>query len=169
MAGVIYDPVRDEMFTAILGQGAYLNGERIAVSESRELSRCLLSFDLGYVDEKAGLALDMVRSLWPGMYSIRMMGTAGLGLAYAASGRVDLFFHHSLSPWDLATGLLLIREAGGVVVDRQGATAGLSQSQRQSAPTPPWSERVPERHRRPRLAHGVLNLRGPCALLCALS
>ena len=99
--------------------------ERIAVSESRELSRCLLSFDLGYVDEKAGLALDMVRSLWPGMYSIRMMGTAGLGLAYAASGRVDLFFHHSLSPWDLATGLLLIREAGGVVVDRQGATAGL--------------------------------------------
>ncbi len=125
VAGVIYDPVRDEMFTAVLGQGAYMNGERIGVSESRELSRCLLSFDLGYVDEKAGLALDMVRSLWPGMYSIRMMGTAGLGLAYAASGRVDLFFHHSLSPWDLATGLLLIREAGGVVVDRQGATAGL--------------------------------------------
>ena len=125
VAGVIYDPVRDEMFSAALGQGAYMNGKRIGVSESRELSRCLLSFDLGYVDEKAGLALDMVRSLWPGMYSIRMMGTAGLGLAYAASGRVDLFFHHSLSPWDLATGLLLIREAGGVVVDRQGAAAGL--------------------------------------------
>ena len=67
----------------------------------------------------------MVRSLWPGMYSIRMMGTAGLGLAYAASGRVDLFFHHSLSPWDLATGLLLLREAGGDVVDRQGNRAGL--------------------------------------------
>ena len=125
VAGVIYDPVRDEMFSASLGQGAFMNGERISVSETTELSRCLLSFDLGYVDEKAGLALDMVRSLWPGMYSIRMMGTAGLGLAYAASGRVDLFFHHSLSPWDLATGLLLIREAGGVVVDRQGATAGL--------------------------------------------
>ena len=125
VAGVIYDPVREEMFSAALGQGAFLNGEPITVSETTELSRCLLSFDLGYVDEKAGLALDMVRSLWPGMYSIRMMGTAGLGLAYAASGRVDLFFHHSLSPWDLATGLLLIREAGGDVVDRQGNPAGL--------------------------------------------
>ncbi len=125
VAGVIYDPVREEMFSAALGQGAFLNGEPITVSETTELSRCLLSFDLGYVDEKAGLALDMVRSLWPGMYSIRMMGTAGLGLAYAASGRVDLFFHHSLSPWDLATGLLLIREAGGDVVDRQGNRAGL--------------------------------------------
>ena len=125
VAGVIYDPVRDEMFSAAKGEGAFLNGDRIRVSESEELSRCLLSFDLGYVDEKAGLALDMIRSLWPGMYSVRMMGTAGLGLAYAASGRVDLFFHHSLSPWDLATGLLLVREAGGVVTDRQGTPADL--------------------------------------------
>ena len=125
VAGVIYDPVRDEMFSAAKGQGAFLNGERIEVSKSEELSRCLLSFDLGYVDEKAGLALDMIRSLWPRMYSVRMMGTAGLGLAYAASGRVDLFFHHSLSPWDLATGLLLVREAGGVVTDRQGEPATL--------------------------------------------
>ena len=125
VAGVIYDPVREEMFSTAVGQGAHMNGEPISVSESTELSRSLLSFDLGYVDEKAGLALDMVRSLWPGMYSIRMMGTAGLGLAYAASGRVDLFFHHSLSPWDLATGLLLLREAGGDVVDRQGNRAGL--------------------------------------------
>ena len=125
VAGVIYDPVREEMFSTALGQGAHMNGEPISVSDSTELSRSLLSFDLGYVDEKAGLALDMVRSLWPGMYSIRMMGTAGLGLAYAASGRVDLFFHHSLSPWDLATGLLLLREAGGDVVDRQGNKAGL--------------------------------------------
>ncbi len=125
VAGVIYDPVREEMFSTAVGQGAHMNGKPISVSESTELSRSLLSFDLGYVDEKAGLALDMVRSLWPGMYSIRMMGTAGLGLAYAASGRVDLFFHHSLSPWDLATGLLLLREAGGDVVDRQGNRAGL--------------------------------------------
>ena len=125
ITGVIYDPVREETFTAAQGQGAFLNGSPITVSETTELSRCLLSFDLGYVDEKAGLALDMVRSLWPGMYSMRMMGTAGLGLAYAASGRVDLFFHHSLAPWDLATGLLLVREAGGVVADRQGADAGL--------------------------------------------
>lgn len=125
VAGVVYDPVREETFTAALGQGAFLNGDPISVTETGELSRSLLSFDLGYVDEKAGLALDMLRSLWPGMYSVRLMGSAGLGLAYAASGRVDLFFHHSLSPWDVAAGLIIAREAGGEVVDRQGNRAGL--------------------------------------------
>ncbi len=124
-AGVVYDPVREETFTAAKGQGAFLNGAPINVSETTEIARSLLSFDLGYVDEKAGLAIDMLRSLWPGMYSVRMMGSAGLGLAYAASGRVDLFFHHSLSPWDVAAGLVLAEEAGGRVVDRQGNKAGL--------------------------------------------
>ena len=125
VAGVVYDPVREETFTAAKGQGAFLNGAPISVSETTEIARSLLSFDLGYVDEKAGLAIDMLRSLWPGMYSVRMMGSAGLGLAYAASGRVDLFFHHSLSPWDVAAGLVLAQEAGGRVVDRQGNKAGL--------------------------------------------
>ncbi len=125
IAGVVYDPVREETFTAALGQGAFLNGSPISVTETTELSRSLLSFDLGYVDEKAGLAIDLLRSLWPGMYSVRLMGSAGLGVAYAASGRVDLFFHHSLSPWDIAAGLILAQEAGGRVVDRQGNDAGL--------------------------------------------
>lgn len=125
IAGVVYDPIREETFTAAKGQGAFLNGAPITVSETTEIARSLLSFDLGYVDEKAGLAIDMLRSLWPGMYSVRMMGSAGLGLAYAASGRVDLFFHHSLSPWDVAAGLVLAQEAGGRVVDRQGNKAGL--------------------------------------------
>lgn len=125
VAGVVYDPVREDTFTAAKGQGAFLNGAPITVSETTEIARSLLSFDLGYVDEKAGLAIDMLRSLWPGMYSVRMMGSAGLGLAYAASGRVDLFFHHSLSPWDVAAGLVLAEEAGGRVVDRQGNKAGL--------------------------------------------
>ena len=125
VAGVIYDPVREETFTASRGQGAFLNGAPISVTDTTELSRSLLSCDLGYVDEKAGLALDMLRSLWPGMYSVRLMGSAGLGVAYAASGRVDLFFHHSLSPWDIAAGLILAKEAGGRIVDRQGNDAGL--------------------------------------------
>ena len=125
IAGVIYDPMREETFTAAAGQGAFLNGQPIAVSAAAELSRSLLSCDLGYVDEKAALALDMLRSLWPGLYSVRLMGSAGLGVAYAAAGRVDLFFHHSLSPWDIAAGLILAQEAGGIIVDRHGAKAGL--------------------------------------------
>ena len=123
--GVTYDPVRDELFTAERSRGAFRNGSPISVSGREEIDQALLGFDLGYVDEKAGLALDMIRALWPGMQSIRLMGSAALGLAYAAAGRVDLYFHHALSPWDVASGLLLVQEAGGVVVDRQGQPAGL--------------------------------------------
>ena len=125
VAGLTYDPVREEMFTAIKGQGAFLNDTQIHASETTELSRSLLCCDLGYVDEKAGLAMDMIRSLWPGMYSVRFMGSSGLGLAYAAAGRVDLYFHHSLMPWDLASGLVLAQEAGAKIVDRQGGPGDL--------------------------------------------
>ncbi len=123
--GVTYDPMREEIFTAQVGQGAFLNGERVSVSRNRELSESVLSLDLGYVDESAGMAIDLIRSLWPGMISLRLMGSSALGMAYAAAGRVDLYFHHSLSPWDVAAGQIQVREAGGAVVDRQGQPANL--------------------------------------------
>jgi len=123
--GVTYDPMREELFTAQRGKGAFMNGIPISVSKKAELAEALLAFDLGYLDEAAGLALDMVRALWPGMQSMRLMGSSALGLAYAAAGRVDLYFHHSLAPWDVASGLVLVREAGGLVVDRQGHPGGL--------------------------------------------
>ena len=123
--GVTYDPIKEETFTAQLGQGAHLNGEPMAVSTRQEVPDCVLGFDLGYVDQKAGTALDMIRYLWPGFQTMRLMGSSALGMAYAAAGRVDLYFHHSLSPWDSACGLLLAREAGGNVVDRQGRDANL--------------------------------------------
>ena len=123
--GVTYDPIKEETFTAQLGQGAFLNGEPMAVSTRQDIPDCVLGFDLGYVDQKAGTALDMIRSLWPGFQTMRLMGSSALGMAYAAAGRIDLYFHHSLSPWDSASGLLLAREAGGNVVDRQGQDADL--------------------------------------------
>ena len=125
IVGVTYDPVREELFTAQRGKGAFLNGERLSVSENRELSQSLLGCDLGYVDEKAGLAIDLIRSLWPGMLSLRLMGSSALGVAYAAAGKLDLYFHHSLSPWDIAAGLVLVEEAGGTIVDKQGRPANL--------------------------------------------
>lgn len=124
--GVTYDPVREETWTAQLGCGAFLNGQPISVSKTEEISQSLLGCDLGYVDERAGHAIDLIRSLWPGMLTMRLMGSAALGLAYAAAGRLDLYFHHSLAPWDIASGLVLAREAGGAVVDRQGQPAGLN-------------------------------------------
>ena len=125
VVGVTYDPIKEETFTAESGRGAFLNGTPISVSERLEILNCVLGFDLGYVDQKAGTALDMIRFLWPGFQTMRLMGSSALGMAYAAAGRIDLYFHHSLSPWDSASGLLLAREAGGNVVDRQGNDANL--------------------------------------------
>ena len=133
--GVTYDPIREELFTAEKGNGAYLNGDPISVSQSREIPQCLLGFDMGYVDEKAVMALDMVKALWPGVQSIRIMGSSALGLAYAACGRLDIYFHHHLYPWDIASGLLLVSEASGSVLDRHGDPASLeSQSVIASSP-----------------------------------
>ena len=123
--GVTYDPIKEETFTAQQGQGAWLNGEPISVSDREEIPQCVLGFDLGYFDDKAATALDMIRILWPGFQTMRLLGSSALGMAYAAAGRLDLYFHHSLSPWDSASGLLLAREAGGNVVDRQGQDANL--------------------------------------------
>ena len=162
VAGVIYDPVRDEMFSAAKGEGAFLNGDRIRVSESEELSRCLLSFDLGYVDEKAGLALDMIRSLWPGMYSVRMMGTAGLGLAYAASGRVDPF----LPPLLVALGLGHRPLAGAGsrrCGDRPPGYAGRPIQPQRYLFQRSIGRGIPQGHRRSALADGGVGGRPPKA------
>lgn len=123
--GVTYDPIKEETFTAQQGQGASLNGEPMSVSDRQDIPQCVLGFDLGYYDDKAATALDMIRFLWPGFQTMRLMGSSALGMAYAAAGRLDLYFHHSLSPWDSASGLLLARESGGNVVDRQGKNADL--------------------------------------------
>lgn len=125
LLGLTYDPVRDELFHAEAGQGATLNGERISVSSTESLEMSVLGFDMGYVDQQATWLLEMVQGLWPGMQAIRVMGSAALGLAYAAAGRIDIYTHHHLGPWDLAPGLLLVREAGGVVTDLQGPPATL--------------------------------------------
>ena len=125
VCGVTYDPIRDEIFTAELGKGAYLNGSPIHVSQQKIISESVLGFDMGYVGYKAGLALDLVRHLWPNMQGVRLMGSSALGLAYAAADRLDIYFHHSLSPWDIASGLLIVQEAGGIVTDKQGQPANL--------------------------------------------
>ena len=125
LLGLTYDPVRQEMFQAVKGGGAFLNGSPMHVSSKTELEEALLSYDLGYVDEKASRAIELVLHLWPNIQGTRMMGSAGLGLAYAACGRVDMYFHHHLSPWDLAPSLVLVPEAGGVVTDKYETPASL--------------------------------------------
>ncbi len=118
VAGVTYDPVRDEMFAAQRGRGATLNGEPMQVSDRQQIDEAVLGFDLGYNFDQAKLLLEMAGGIWPQVQAYRLMGSSAMSLAYAACGRIDLYFHHSLSAWDIASGILLAREAGGQVLDR---------------------------------------------------
>ena len=125
LVGVNHDPVRGETFEAERGRGAFLNGEPIRVSEKSAIEECVLGMDLSYNNEGAINGLDVVRSIWPGMQTARVMGSSALGISYAAAGRTDLYFHHQLEPWDQVAGLLLVEEAGGLITDRRGVRAGL--------------------------------------------
>ena len=123
--GLTYDPVREEMFQAVKGFGAKLNGLSISASSKLHLDEAVLSFDLGSVSSSSAAAMEMVLNLWGKVQATRIMGSAALGLAYAAAGRVDIYFHHKLEPWDVASGILLVREGGGEITDKFGNQAGV--------------------------------------------
>jgi len=121
VAGVIYDPTRDEMFWAEKGIGAYLNDRRLRVSGRRRLGEALIATGIpfrehgNHPDYLAGLAAIMAETS-----GVRRFGSAALDLAYVAAGRYDGFWEVGLQPWDIAAGLLLVREAGGYVTDFAG-------------------------------------------------
>ena len=123
--GITLDPMRNELFHAVKSRQAYLNQKLIKVSSKEKLEGALIGYDLGYSDEKAKTAIEMILHLWSSIRSTRMMGSAALGLAYVACGRTDLYFHHHLSQWDLAAALVIVSEAKGVTSDRQGQPASL--------------------------------------------
>jgi fructose-1,6-bisphosphatase/inositol monophosphatase family enzyme len=125
LLALTFEPVRGEEFLAQRGGGATLNGRPMRASTKESVLASVLAVDMGYDDERAARALSLVGELWPGMQSLRVIGSAALGLAYAACGRFDLFVHHMLYPWDIAAGILLVREAGGLVTDRDGGPIGI--------------------------------------------
>ena len=125
LLGVTYDPIRDELFHTAKGEGAFLNGKRLSVTGRTSVAESLLGFDMSAMDDKAVHALKLVQGLWPGLQGVRVMGSATLGLAYTAAGRLDIYFHHTVAPWDVAAGILMVQEAGGVVCDHHGGPASL--------------------------------------------
>ncbi len=112
-----------ETFFAQKGGGLTVNGESARVSGSPSLKQSVLGMDLGYDDERAARLISVLAGLWPGVQSVRIMGSAALGLAYAACGRYDLFVHRFLYPWDVAAGIILVGEGGGLVLDEDGGRA----------------------------------------------
>ena len=117
---VTHDPNQGETFWAERGGGAWVNERPARASDKPTVLASVLGVDLGYDDRRGLAALRLVQELFPGVQSIRIPGSAALGLAYAACGRYDLFLHHYLFPWDIAAGILLVREAGGTITDREG-------------------------------------------------
>ena len=118
---VIFDPMRDELFTASRGCGAQLNDRRIRVSAVSVLESALLGTGFPYKSmDHLDVWINIFRTLLPLTSGVRRAGSAALDLAYVASGRLDGFWEIGLSPWDMAAGCLLIQEAGGLVSDFAG-------------------------------------------------
>ena len=119
--GVVYDPLKQELFTASRGSGASLNGRRIRVSGLRDLRGALLGTGIPYrEDQDLARFLETLRVLVPGTAGVRRAGSAALDLAYVAAGRLDGFWEFGLNVWDMAAGCLLVQEAGGVASDLRG-------------------------------------------------
>ena len=121
VAGLIYNPVMDELYTAEKGKGAFLNDRRIRVANRRKLDDCVVGTGIPY--HRSGghdTFMEELARIMPKTAGIRRCGAAAIDLAWVAAGRFDGFWERKLSPWDMAAGALMVREAGGFVSDAEG-------------------------------------------------
>jgi myo-inositol-1(or 4)-monophosphatase len=120
VAAVVYDPMRDELFSAEKGKGAWLNGKRIRASRTPELAEALVA--TGFPSQKRHLSpnIHFYQEFTLRSHGVRRAGSAALDLTYVASGRLDAFWEFNLNPWDTAAGILLVEEAGGKVTSFSG-------------------------------------------------
>jgi myo-inositol-1(or 4)-monophosphatase len=124
IAGVVFDPNADELYTAERGSGAYVNGERIRVSETTELIRSLLITGFPYdIHTNPDHTIERFIDFLNEAQAIRRLGSAAIDLCYIAAGRGDAFWESNIKPWDIAAGILLIEEAGGTVTNFEGHPA----------------------------------------------
>jgi myo-inositol-1(or 4)-monophosphatase len=120
LVGVIYDPMEDELFQAVAGQGAFLNETRIQVSSTGDLESAIIAVDWSHHPEQRQLTLDMIQKVAHQVQTLRAIGSAALTMAWVAAGRLDGYFNYNLKPWDVAAAQLLITEAGGALVSIHG-------------------------------------------------
>ena len=123
--GLTYDALLREEFLAVRGRGLRVNGRPAAASAKQRVADSVVCFDTSFHDTRGRRVLEMMLALWPGVQAMRIVGSAALGLAYAACGRFDLYTQPSLQPWDIVASLLQVEEAGGRISDRDGAPATL--------------------------------------------
>nr|CAA6807691.1 MAG: Inositol-1-monophosphatase (EC [uncultured Thiotrichaceae bacterium] len=126
LLGVVYDPVKDEMFAAARGDGALMNNRKLRVSQKVGLKNTLLGTGVAFrKDQSLDLSLASMSALLPGTDGVRRLGAASLDLAYVAAGRFDGFWEFGLKEWDVAAGALIVQEAGGLVGDVRGGNTHL--------------------------------------------
>ncbi len=126
LLGVTYDPNRDWCLAGGRGLGLTANGRAVGATAAPDLASSLVVVDLGHDDDRAAATLDRMRGLWPGVQGYRVVGSAALGLAWAAAGLCDLMVHGSVWPWDIAAALAMVPAGGGVLLDADGAPATLA-------------------------------------------
>lgn len=122
IAGVVYDPTREELYTVERGAGAFLNGKRISVSKNATLSESLLATGFPPFDSNHDLNAQLFFRFTVLSHGVRRPGSAALDLCYVAAGRFDGYWELKLNPWDKAAGTLLVAEAGGKVTDLAGGS-----------------------------------------------
>ena len=140
LVGAIFDPLRQECFTAAKGHGAWLNGRELRVSRAEQLSQAMVAVGLPYDLHRHSPDLLAMIEAAPRCQSMRRAGSASLSLAYLAAGRIDGFWCFSTKVWDVAAGVLMIREAGGVVSAPYGGEFVLDTGQFLAAATRPLHE-----------------------------
>lgn len=122
-AGVIYEPIYDQLFWAEKGQGAYLNQHRLRVSGRRTMHDALFSTGIPFIRTRGlnrDVAMRQIDAVSSATSGLRVFGTASLDLAWVAAGRYEGFWESGLQPWDVAAGIVMVREAGGYVTDQRG-------------------------------------------------
>ena len=123
---LVYSPISDELFTAERGKGAFLNDKRIRIAGRKKLSESLIVIDIPHLDGRDHLVfIKQFQELMPLVAGIRRSGSAALDLAWLAAGRYDAFWERNLSEWDVAAGILLVKEAGGFVTGIDGTQEDL--------------------------------------------
>lgn len=123
--GVCYNPTTDEMFYASKGKGAYLNGRQIKVSQTKNMVDALAVTGFPYKSDNMNVIMELFFKVVSEVQGIRRLGSAALDLCYVACGRFDLFWEMMLKPWDMAAGVLILEEAGGLVTNTDGSAFDL--------------------------------------------
>ncbi len=121
VAGVIFNPILNELYVAEKGSGAFLNDRRLRVAARRNLGDCVIATGLPGIGRRThDLAIPEINRMMPKLAGLRRSGSAATDLAWVASGRLDGYWENGVSPWDIAAGIVMIREAGGKVTDTKG-------------------------------------------------